>query len=199
MVKHHQWVSEKKSALISLPPGHWRHETSWKFESNNIMRKRHNFQTASPRKVWKKRASRFHWTKGWSKFELHIHFWNYYLELQGWKFISRWYLILSSSLHHSSCCMFKHRHIWPASHFSPSLPVCQKTPSFFRHGKTVFFVPPLRPKKRTPVRPEYPMGMPLVHKPLLRSRRASCTAWAAVQMEMKNKKFGPNLLYHKLP
>jgi len=32
---------------------------------------------------------------------------------------------------------------------------------------------------RNPVRPEYPMGMRLVHKPQLRSRRASCTAWDA--------------------
>lgn len=68
--------------------------------------------------------------------------------------------------------MSKNRHKGPASHFSPSLPVClKKSATFSPRKKNVLF--------GNPVRPEYPMGMRLVHKPQLRSRRASCTAWDA--------------------
>ena len=68
--------------------------------------------------------------------------------------------------------MSKNRHIWPASHFSPSLPVCLKKSATFSPRKNIVLFGNL-------VRPEYPMGMRLVHKPQLRSRRASCTAWDA--------------------
>ena len=167
MVKHYQWVFEKKSPVTSLPPGHctpwnilklWVNKTmgkrlhppkqtwnlkmnpwKWRFLLKTIISRFHvNFQgcrfpnSVRPGKFEKSEFIIFTPWRSCCKSRLRTHFSNYYFELQG---VGRSYLgdiwCWASSLHHSLCSMSKNRHIWPASHFSPSLPVCLKKISHF--------------------------------------------------------------------
>ena len=96
MVKHYQWVFEKKSPVTSLPPGHCTPWNILKLWVNKTMGKRLDFQTASVLESLKKASSSFLPPEEVAVnldfapiFQITI------LNFRGWTFISGWYLMLS--------------------------------------------------------------------------------------------------------